>query len=229
MKLERALLRSDVLRLACFASVGTVWPRQAIAQGGVPEGMKTSESYTNLQQISPETTGTLGAGTMSSRSRPETGVILLEEVSETGSTVSAELVLDGGVAATTTFQTEPGFSLNRGMFYDVEVRSKSNDGAFLQVVSLRGKPAGELPDSFFTKAVFSTGGRFGAYGPPTDIKVCSRLVARGLPAPLWPLLPPFAPAPLPPRPPRKRGARREEASAGSCRRCFPHRRSREGA
>ena len=26
--------------------------------------MKTSESYTNLQQISPETTGTLGAGTM---------------------------------------------------------------------------------------------------------------------------------------------------------------------
>ena len=28
--------------------------------GGVPEGMKTSESYTNLQQISPETTGTLG-------------------------------------------------------------------------------------------------------------------------------------------------------------------------
>ena len=52
--------------------------------GGVPEGMKTSESYTNLQQISPETTGTLGAGTISSRSRPVTGVVLLEDVQEAG-------------------------------------------------------------------------------------------------------------------------------------------------
>ena len=74
------------------------------AQTGVPEGMKTSESYTNLQQISPETTGTLGAGTMSSRSRPVTGIVLLEEVTESGkkkdvTTISAELVLDGGVAA----------------------------------------------------------------------------------------------------------------------------------
>ena len=63
--------------------------------------MRTSESYTNLQQISPETTGTLGAGTMSSRSRPVTGIVLLEEVQENGKKdaprVTAELVLDGGV------------------------------------------------------------------------------------------------------------------------------------
>ena len=39
---------------------------------GAPEGMKTSESYSNLQQISPETTGTRGAGTMSSRPPPAT-------------------------------------------------------------------------------------------------------------------------------------------------------------
>ena len=50
-----------------------------------------------------------------------------------GATISAELVLDGGVAATATFDAAPGYELNRGMFYDVEVRSKNQDGAFLQV------------------------------------------------------------------------------------------------
>jgi len=136
--------------------------------------MKTSESYTNLQQISPETTGTLGAGTMSSRSRPVTGVVLLEEVQESGTkdapTITAELVLDGGVAATATFKSS--YPLNRGMFYDVEVRSKAGDGAFLQVASLpEGKSIDDVSDKVITKAVFSTEGRFGAYGAPTDIKV----------------------------------------------------------
>ena len=36
-----------------------------------------------------------------------------------GATISAELVLDGGVAATATFDAAPGYELNRGMFYDV--------------------------------------------------------------------------------------------------------------
>jgi len=154
-------------------------PSIAWAQQGVPEGMKTSESYTNLQQISPETTGTLGAGTMSSRSRPVTGIVLLEEVTESGKkkegvTISAELVLDGGVAATATFEAAPGYDLNRGMFYDVEVRSKNQDGSFLQVAALpSGKSILDMADSFFTKKVFSTEGRFGAYGAPTDIKVLS--------------------------------------------------------
>lgn len=139
--------------------------------------MRTSESYTNLQQISPETTGTLGAGTMSSRSRPVTGVVLLEEVQESGKktapTVSAELVLDGGVAATATFDAQ--YPLNRGMFYDVEVRNLAGEGAFLQVASLpEGKSLGEMSASFLTKSVFSTEGRFGAYGAPTDIKVLSK-------------------------------------------------------
>lgn len=143
---------------------------------GAPEGMKTSESYTNLQQLSPETTGTLGAGTMSSRSRPVTGVVLIEDIAESGKkdapSVSADLVLDGGVVATATFDSEPGYPLIRGMFYDVEVRSKASDGAFLQVAALPdGSQITDVPDKFFTKAVFSTGGRFGAYGAPTDIKV----------------------------------------------------------
>ena len=69
-----------------------------------------------------------------------------------GATISAELVLDGGVAATATFDAAPGYELNRGMFYDVEVRSKNQDGAFLQVAALpEGKSIGEVADSFFTK------------------------------------------------------------------------------
>lgn len=148
------------------------------ANAGVPEGMKTSESYTNLQQISPETTGTLGAGTMSSRSRPVTGVVLLEEVKESGKkdapTVTAEVVLDGGIAATATFDSADGYPLVRGMFYDVEVKGRTGDSAFLQVAKLpEGKSFEDVPDKFFTKNVFSTEGRFGAYGAATDIKVLS--------------------------------------------------------
>ena len=105
-----ALLPSDLAASASRRAVlsgaasATLLPLAArAAQPGVPEGMKTSESYTNLQQIAPEVTGTLGAGTMSSRSRPVTGIVLLEEVQESGKkdapTVAAELVLDGGVAA----------------------------------------------------------------------------------------------------------------------------------
>jgi len=172
-----ATRRAVLFRCAALAALSPLSPLEAIA-GGTPEGMRTSESYTNLQQLSPETTGTLGAGTMSSRSRPTTGVVLLEEVVESGKkdspTVSAELVLDGGVAATAVFQSEPGYPLVRGMFYDVEVRSSKADGAFLQVAALpEGKTIATVDDKFFTKAVFSTGGRFGAYGAPTDIKVFS--------------------------------------------------------
>lgn len=170
---RRALLHKG----AAAAALPLLLSLPAVAQGGVPEGMRTSESYTNLQQISPETTGTLGAGTMSSRSRPVTGVVLLEEVQESGKktapTVSAELVLDGGVAATATFDAQ--YPLNRGMFYDVEVRNLAGEGAFLQVASLpEGKSLGEMSASFLTKSVFSTEGRFGAYGAPTDIKVLSK-------------------------------------------------------
>ena len=124
---ERAPLQTGQSRRAVLQRAASTAFLPLVAHaGGVPEGMKTSESYTNLQQISPETTGTLGAGTMSSRSRPETGVVLLEEVQEAGKkdspTVSADLVLDGGVIATATFDSEPGYPLIRGMFYDVEVR-----------------------------------------------------------------------------------------------------------
>ena len=72
---------------------------------------------------------------VSSRSRPDTGVILLDEVQATGRanspTITADLVLDGGVAASCSFDSV--WPLSRGMYYDVETRSKQNDAAFLQV------------------------------------------------------------------------------------------------
>jgi len=175
-----AASRRAVMTGAASAALGSALPPLAArAAAGVPEGMRTSESYSNLQQLSPETTGTLGAGTISSRSRPVTGVVLIEEVQEAGKkeapSVTADLVLDGGVLATATFDAEPGYPLIRGMFYDVEVRSRAGqDGAFLQVAALpSGKSIADVSNAFFTKAVFSTEGRFGAYGAPTDIKVLS--------------------------------------------------------
>merc|ERR1719382_1845781 len=116
MRLLDSISRADLLRSALMFTASQLPFSQLPAHaGGVPEGMKTSESYTNLQQLSPETTGTLGAGTMSSRSRPVTGVVLLEEVQEAGKkdapTVAAELVLGGGVAATVTFDSL--YPLNR--------------------------------------------------------------------------------------------------------------------
>lgn len=173
------LQQAVTTRRALLRGAGTASLLPLIANaGGVPEGMKTSESYSNLQQISPETTGTLGAGTMSSRSRPSTGVVLLEEIQESGKSnapsVAADLVLDGGVVATASFQSEVGYPLIRGMFYDVEVKGKAGDSAFLQVAPLpEGKTMVDMADKFFTKAIFSTEGRFGAYGSATDIKVLS--------------------------------------------------------
>ena len=104
---------------------------------------------------------------MSSRSRPSTGVVLLEEIQESGKSnapsVAADLVLDGGVVATASFQSEVGYPLIRGMFYDVEVKGKAGDSAFLQVAPLpEGKTMVDMADKFFTKAIFSTEGRFGA-------------------------------------------------------------------
>ena len=176
LQTRRALLRSATA--ASAASAVTLLPALAAhaAQSGVPEGMRTSESYTNLQQLSPETTGTLGAGTISSRSRPSTGVVLLEEVQESGKkdapSVSRSLCLMV-VSWRRRLSIRTLDTLIRGMFYDVEVRStKGADGAFLQVAKLpSGKSILDVPDAFFTKSVFSTEGRFGAYGQPTDIKV----------------------------------------------------------
>ena len=147
--------------------------------------MRTSASYNSLQELTGTQSQNLGAGTIAGKSRPVTGVILLAEASASGTPgnpfISAECVLNGGIAATATFQSP--WPIARGMYYDVEARSKDGDGAFLMVSSL---PKGEaraleaLPARYFFDAVFSAAGRFGAYGAPTDVKlVKSTLNAEG--------------------------------------------------
>jgi hypothetical protein len=144
------------------------------AGGGAPEGMRTSESFGSLQDISPETTGTLGAGTISSRSRPATGIVMLEEPQAIGDVngpfIEAEVILDGGVAANVGFQAEKGYGIARGMYNDVEAKAKGGGktgSVMINVFALpEGKNLGDIKDEFITSKVFSSSSRFGAYGAP---------------------------------------------------------------
>jgi hypothetical protein len=122
----------------------------------------------------------LGAGTsVSGKSRPELGVILLDEVTSTDKTLSAEIVLHGkpddsaNIIATAAF--EAPWPAARGLYYDVEAKSQKDGdkgSAFLQVIAL---PSGETVETaskkLFTKRVLAIDGRFGAYGEPTDVKI----------------------------------------------------------
>ena len=67
--------------------------------------------------------------------------------------------------------------LARGEYYDVEARSKLGDSSFVHVASNGGAVA-ELSAAFFTEAVLSADGRYGAFGAPTDVRVLSDEAAR---------------------------------------------------
>ena len=106
--------------------------------------------------------------------RPETGCILIEEVQSTGSakspTISAELVTNGGIAATMAFDSP--WPLARGMYYDVEGRSQDGDSAYVHVRTLpTDKDVLSVPASYLTSSVFNQYGRWSTYGQPTDTKV----------------------------------------------------------
>jgi len=139
------------------------------------EEMRTSSSFNSLQDLTGVVSQNLGAGTISGKSRPETGCILLDEVQASGNekspTISAELVTNGGVAATVVFQAP--WPVARGMYYDIESRSKEGDSAFVHVRSLGTQSVMSVPSNYLTESIFSSFGRFGAYGAPTDIKVLS--------------------------------------------------------
>ncbi len=166
---RRALLAAAAPAAALLAANN---PTNALAAD--EQKMRTSSDFNSLTDLTGQQSQNLGAGTISSRSRPVTGVVLLDDIATSGKEsaplVSAELVLDGGVAATCSFQSQ--WPLIRGMYYDVEARSKQGDSVFMQVASLpAGVDLASAPDAFFTNKIFSTEGRFGAYGAPTDIRV----------------------------------------------------------
>ena len=111
-----------------------------------------------------------GPSSLSGKPRPETGVVLLEPVEQTGSTISAELLIDsasqaGGISAVAVF--ESAYPLAKGNYYDAESRNKEGDAAFIHIAVL---PAGQqletVPNSFFTDTALGSTGRFGSYSAP---------------------------------------------------------------
>ena len=165
--------------LAGLSSLGA----SPFAARAAEQQMRTSSDVSSLSELSGTgaRSANLGASTIAGKSRPVTGCVLLDSVSSSGPdatpTLTAELVLDGGVAATATFESRMG-PVARGFYYDVEARnSKLGDSAFVQVAAL--PPGGDadalatVPAAFFTKALFRPDGRFGAFGAPTDVRVLS--------------------------------------------------------
>ena len=109
-----------------------------------------------------------GPSSLSGKPRPETGVVLLDPVVQSGKTVSAELLVSadaGAVAVVTAFDST--YSVAKGNYYDVEARSKDGDSAYVHVASLpNGKRLDDVPASFFTNTALGATGRFGSYSAP---------------------------------------------------------------
>jgi len=111
-----------------------------------------------------------GPSSLSGKPRPETNVVLLEPVAQTGNTISAELLCAGtgdkaGVAAVAVF--ESAYPLAKGNYYDVEGRNKDGDAAYIHVAPLpAGKSLDDVPKSFFTDTALGATGRFGSYSAP---------------------------------------------------------------
>ena len=115
----------------------------------------------------------ISATTMSGKTRPDTGVVLVDEPTQTSSrgslAASAEVVTADKVAAKLAFDSP--WPLQRGNYYDVEVKSKDGgDGAFLVVKTPpRGASPASLPKAWFADNIFNIEGRYGAYGAPESV------------------------------------------------------------
>lgn len=116
----------------------------------------------------------ISATTMSGKSKPELGIILVEAPKQVGGGISAEVVLRDGQIATVGFEPDAKWELQDGGYYDIEARNKEGDNAFVQIAALpSGQALSTLKPSFFTKEVLGVEGRYGSYGAPIDIKVIS--------------------------------------------------------
>ena len=111
----------------------------------------------------------ISATTMSGKSKPELGMILVDEPKQTGASISAEAVLPGGKVASVSYQSK--FPLVSGGYYDVEtMATEGGDGAFVQIATAKGDLA-SLKKDWFLQAICGVTGRYGSYGAPTDAKV----------------------------------------------------------
>ena len=112
----------------------------------------------------------ISATTMSGKTKADLGIILASETTTVGKQLLADLVLDGGVVATTTFDSK--WPLAEGNYYDFEAATRDGDTAFCQVMPLaKGESLASLPKTWFVNSIFGVDGRYGAYGAPTDVKL----------------------------------------------------------
>lgn len=129
-----------------------------------------------------------GPSSLSGKPRPETGVVLLEPVQQTGTTISAELLLSAGakdsVSLSTVAAFESSWPVAKGNYYDVESRNKDGDSAFIHVAKLPASQRIETaPASFFTDTALSGTGRFGSYSAPQITSAKAAPLAPELQAP----------------------------------------------
>ena len=115
----------------------------------------------------------LGAGSISGQSRPYTGVVLAEAPNSAAGVVAADVILTNGVLAKVAFAA-PELKLAKGFYYDVEARAKTGDSAYLHVIP----KGGNLDGKALASKILATDGRYGAFGPPTDV-IVSNDVTKG--------------------------------------------------
>jgi len=112
----------------------------------------------------------ISATTMSGKSKPELGMILVDAAKQTGASITADAVLPSGKIASISYESK--FPLASGGYYDVETMATSGgDGAFVQIAT---PPSGDLASQkkdWFLQAICGVTGRYGSYGAPTDAKV----------------------------------------------------------
>ena len=118
-----------------------------------------------------------GPSSLSGKPRPETGVVLLEPVTQSRKTVAAELLVASsqpaeGIAAIVVFESE--FALAKGNYYDIEARNRDGDASFIHVAAMPpGSTLETLPASFFTDTALGATGRFSSYSAPQIASVSS--------------------------------------------------------
>jgi hypothetical protein len=113
--------------------------------------------------------GGTGAGGLG-KTKPETGVVFLNEASvpvqQRNGDVMAELVVNGGKTPVLVSYNSPWPLLDTTS--GMETRNlKDPESAFVQVVD--GAANKKLSKDFFAETLFSSEGKYGAYGAPSDI------------------------------------------------------------
>lgn len=158
--------------LKWFGASGVAFLTQPVLAETTPDSLDVDNFIRTGVVANP-----MGVSGQAGKSRPETGIILTNDVSRDSRTgqVLAELLLDssGGEKEPYLATFSSPWPLAKGTVFDVECRdANTGDGAFLAVTtSTKGKSMAELKDSFFVDQLFAPTGRFSFYGPPTDIKV----------------------------------------------------------